>query len=108
MTASPVTGAGLGAGTAPGTARSRQVALVLLAVAQLMLILDVTVVNVALPGIGVALRLTRGELPWVMTAYTVCFGGLMLLGGRIADRYGARRVTLAGLVVFTAASLLSG
>jgi EmrB/QacA subfamily drug resistance transporter len=108
MTASPVTGAGLGAGTTPGTARSRQVALVLLAVAQLMLILDVTVVNVALPGIGVALRLTRGELPWVMTAYTVCFGGLMLLGGRIADRYGARRVTLAGLVVFTAASLLSG
>lgn len=108
MTASPVTGAGPGAGAAPAPSRSAQVALVLLAVAQLMLILDVTVVNVALPDIGVALRLTRGELPWVMTAYTICFGGLMLLGGRIADRYGARRITMAGLVVFTGASLLSG
>jgi EmrB/QacA subfamily drug resistance transporter len=106
MTASPVTSAGRGA--APAPARARQVALALLAVAQLMLILDVTVVNVALPDIGAALRLTRGELPWVMTAYTVCFGGLMLLGGRVADRYGARRITLAGLTVFTGASLLSG
>jgi EmrB/QacA subfamily drug resistance transporter len=86
----------------------RWTALALLAVAQLMLVLDVTVVNVALPDIGTSLRLTRTELPWVMTAYTVLFGGLMLLGGRIADRYGARRLTLAGLVVFTGASLLSG
>ena len=82
------------------------VALALLASAQLMLVLDVTVVNVALPDIGAALHLQRGELPWVMTIYTLFFGGLMLLGGRIADLYGARRLTLAGLALFTASSLL--
>jgi EmrB/QacA subfamily drug resistance transporter len=87
---------------------SRWVALALLASAQLMLVLDVTVVNVALPDIGVALHLQRGELPWVMTIYTVFFGGLMLLGGRIADLFGARRMTLAGLALFTASSLLCG
>ena len=87
---------------------SRWVALAVLACAQLMLVLDVTVVNVALPDIGVALHLQRGELPWVMTIYTVFFGGLMLLGGRIADLLGARRMTLAGLALFTAASLLCG
>src|SRR6266702_206806 len=87
---------------------SRWVALALLASAQLMLVLDVTVVNVALPDIGAALHLQRGELPWVMTIYTVFFGGLMLLGGRIADLLGARRMTLGGLALFTAASLLCG
>src|SRR6266567_2158986 len=87
---------------------SRWVALALLASAQLMLVLDVTVVNVALPDIGAALHLQRGELPWVMTIYTVFFGGLMLLGGRIADVFGARRLTLAGLALFTASSLLCG
>ena len=87
---------------------SRWAALALLASAQLMLVLDVTVVNVALPDIGVALHLQRGELPWVMTIYTVFFGGLMLLGGRIADLFGARRMTLGGLALFTGASLLCG
>jgi EmrB/QacA subfamily drug resistance transporter len=87
---------------------SRWLALALLASAQLMLVLDVTVVNVALPDIGAALHLQRGELPWVMTIYTVFFGGLMLLGGRIADLFGARRMTLVGLGLFTAASLLCG
>src|SRR6516162_536670 len=93
----------------PGMRRampSRWVALTLLASAQLMLVLDVTVVNVALPDIGAALHLDRGELPWVLTSYTLVFGGLMLLGGRIADLFGARRVTLAGLALFTASSLL--
>ena len=84
---------------------SRWVALAVLACAQLMLVLDVTVVNVALPDIGVALHLQRGELPWVMTIYTVCFGGLMLLGGRLADTFGRKRLFLAGLTVFTLASL---
>ena len=88
--------------------RSRWVVLALLASAQLMLVLDVTVVNVALPDIGVALHLDRSELPWVMTIYTVVFGGLMLLGGRIADLLGARRLTLGGLALFTASSLLCG
>jgi EmrB/QacA subfamily drug resistance transporter len=86
--------------------RSRWLALALLASAQLMLVLDVTVVNVALPDIGTALHLHHGELPWVLTAYTLVFGGLMLLGGRIADLFGARRLTLAGLALFTASSLL--
>src|SRR5882762_5857567 len=87
---------------------SRWVALALLACAQLMLVLDVTVVNVALPDIGAALHLHRSELPWVMTSYTLFFGGLMLLGGRIADLFGARRLTLIGLALFTASSLLCG
>jgi MFS family permease len=82
------------------------VALALLASAQLMLVLDITVVNVALPGIGAALHLNRSELPWVMTIYTMFFGGLMLLGGRVADLFGARRLTLTGLALFTASSLL--
>src|SRR5215469_2806216 len=82
------------------------VALALLASAQLMLVLDVTVVNVALPVIGPALHLQRSEVPWVMTIYTLFFGGFMLLGGRIADLFGARRATLAGLAMFSASSLL--
>lgn len=102
-----MTAAGPGIRRRPGRRsflRSRRVALALLAAAQLMLVLDVTVVNVALPDIGAALHLGRGELPWVMTVYTLVFGGLMLLGGRIADLFGARRVTLAGLALFTASS----
>ena len=106
MTSTPVTRAAREAARTPRP--GRWTALALLATAQLMLVLDVTVVNVALPDIGTSLRLTRTELPWVMTAYTVVFGGLMLLGGRIADRYGPRRLTLTGLAVFTGASLLTG
>ena len=86
----------------------RWVALALLCLCQLMLILDVTVVNVALPDIGADLNLHGATLPWVMTAYTLVFGGLMLLGGRLSDVFGARPVLLTGLTVFTAASLLSG
>jgi EmrB/QacA subfamily drug resistance transporter len=77
-------------------------------VAQFMLILDVTVVNVALPDIGADLHLHRATLTWVITAYTLAFGGLMLLGGRAADLFGARRTLLVGLAVFTAASLTAG
>ncbi|MFE2559643.1 MFS transporter [Streptomyces sp. NPDC059352] len=73
-----------------------------------MLILDVTVVNVALPALATDLDLGRTALTWVVTAYTLCFGGLMLLGGRLADALGARRVLLAGLALFTAASLACG
>src|SRR6201999_4022350 len=87
---------------------SRWLVLGLLAMAQLMLILDVTVVNVALPDIGRSLGLSEGVVPWVMTTYTLAFGGLMLLGGRIADQLGARRVMFTGLLVFTAASLVCG
>jgi len=86
----------------------RWLALAVLSLAQFMLILDVTVVNVALPDIGTDLGLGRAVLTWVVTAYTLAFGGLMLLGGRAADLFGARRVLLAGLALFTVASLVSG
>ncbi|MWA16248.1 MFS transporter [Streptomyces sp. BA2] len=86
----------------------RWIALALLCLAQFMLVLDVTVVNVALPDMAVDLRLGRETLTWVVTAYTLCFGGLMLLGGRLADTLGARRTLLAGLAVFTLASLATG
>ncbi|GAB2603696.1 MFS transporter [Kribbella endophytica] len=82
--------------------------LALLGVAQFMLILDVTVVAIALPHIGTDLGLARDTLTWVVSAYTLMFGGLMLLGGRAADLFGARRVVLTGLLVFTAASLVTG
>ncbi|MFI6935848.1 MFS transporter [Streptomyces sp. NPDC050287] len=86
----------------------RWAALALICVAQFMLILDVTVVNVALPDMAADLALDRATLTWAVTAYTLCFGGLMLLGGRLADALGARRTLLAGLAVFTAASLVTG
>ncbi|MEV4007594.1 MFS transporter [Actinomadura sp. NPDC049753] len=79
-----------------------------LGVAQLMLILDVTVVAIALPHMEADLDLSRQAVTWTVSAYTLAFGGLMLLGGRAADLFGARRVVLAGLLVFTAASLVTG
>ncbi|MFI7131038.1 MFS transporter [Nonomuraea sp. NPDC050153] len=82
--------------------------LALLCLAQFMLIVDITVVQVALPTIGADLALDRESLTWVVTTYTLCFGGLMVLGGRLADALGARRTLLAGLGLFTAASLLCG
>src|SRR6266568_304830 len=94
-------------GAPPANSR-RWLGLVLLCLAQLMLILDITVVNVALPDIGAGLQLARPTLTWVLTAYTIAFGGLMLFGGRLADLFGARRVLLTGLVIFTGASMASG
>ncbi|MEV4862505.1 MFS transporter [Streptomyces ossamyceticus] len=88
--------------------RRRWAALALICLAQFMLILDVTVVNVALPDMAADLALDRETLTWVVTAYTLCFGGLMLLGGRLADALGARRTLLAGLALFTTASLVTG
>jgi EmrB/QacA subfamily drug resistance transporter len=82
--------------------------LALLAVAQFMVILDITVVNVALPSIGAELGFAAGDLQWVVTAYVVLTGGLLLLGGRMADLLGRRPVFLGGLALFTAASLVSG
>jgi EmrB/QacA subfamily drug resistance transporter len=80
----------------------------LLGVAQLMLILDVTVVAVALPSISADLGLGRQSLTWVVSGYTLAFGGLLLLGGRAADLFGARRLVLVGLGLFVGASLLAG
>jgi EmrB/QacA subfamily drug resistance transporter len=80
----------------------------LLGVAQLMLILDVTVVAVALPNISADLGLGRQSLTWVVSGYTLAFGGLLLLGGRAADLFGARRLVVVGLALFAGASLLAG
>lgn len=93
---------------APGRTTSPGLVLALFAIAQLMLVLDVTVVNVALPDIGTDLGLAQGTVPWVMTTYTLFFGGLMLSGGRIADQLGPRRMALIGLLAFVASSALCG
>src|SRR5215207_920528 len=83
-------------------------ALAVLSVAQLMLILDLTVVNVALPDLGAELDLSRSAFTWAVSVYGLVFGGLMLLGGRLADVVGARAMMLTGVVIFTLASLASG
>jgi EmrB/QacA subfamily drug resistance transporter len=82
--------------------------LALLAVAQFMLILDVTVVAIALPSLAADLGQDRSALTWVVSAYTLMFGGMLLLGGRSADLFGSRIVVLTGLALFTCASLVSG
>jgi EmrB/QacA subfamily drug resistance transporter len=80
----------------------------LLGVAQLMLILDVTVVALALPSMTIDLGLGRDTVTWVVSGYTLTFGGLLLLGGRAADLFGARRLVLTGLLLFATASLVAG
>ena len=99
MTASP-----------PSAARDRErwLALVVLCVGMLMIILDTTIVNVALPSIQDDLGFAHSSLAWVVNAYLIAFGGLLLLAGRLGDLVGRRRMFLAGLTVFTAASLLCG
>ena len=86
----------------------RWAALAVLAVAQFMVVLDASIVNVALPSIQSALGFSEGGLQWVVNAYTLMFGGFLLLGGRAADLFGRRRVFMIGLIVFSAASLAGG
>ena len=88
--------------------RRRWMALVVVCLAQLMIVLDSTIVNVALPAIQHDLGFTQGDLTWVVNAFLVTFGSLLLLAGRLGDLLGRKRVFLAGVVVFTAASLLCG
>jgi EmrB/QacA subfamily drug resistance transporter len=85
-----------------------RVAISVISVGQLMFILDTTIVNVALPHIQSALHFSGNGLEWMVSAYSLCYGGLLLLGGRAGDILGRRRVFLAGAIVFTAASLLAG
>ncbi|MFF3500100.1 MFS transporter [Streptomyces sp. NPDC003247] len=87
---------------------NKGLALAAIAVAQLMVVLDVSIVNVALPSIQSALDFSATDLEWVVNAYALAFGGLLLLGGRIADLYGQRRTFLVGVGVLTVASLLGG
>jgi EmrB/QacA subfamily drug resistance transporter len=86
----------------------RGIALALVLGAQLMIILDMTVVNIALPSIASGLYFSEASLSWVLNAYTLTFGGLLLLGGRAGDILGRRRVFIAGIALFTAASLAGG
>jgi len=90
------------------TRRSKTLALVLLASAQFIVVLDASIVNVALPSIGRDLSFVQGDLSWVVNAYTLTFGGFLLLGGRLADLLGRRRVFIAGAVLFALASLAGG
>ncbi len=90
------------------TSRRKWLALGLLCVVQFMVVLDVAIVNVALPSIQADLGFSQGDLQWVISAYALVFGGFLLLGGRAADIVGRRRLFLVGVVVFTAASLLAG
>ena len=89
------------------SARHKWWALALLSVVQFMLVLDIAIVNVALPSIQVDLGFSQENLQWVISAYALVFGGFLLLGGRAADLLGRRRMFIAGLVVFTSASLLA-
>src|SRR3979411_2945353 len=88
--------------------RSRWLALYVLCVGMLMIVLDVTIVNVALPSIQEDLRFSTSSLAWVVNAYLIAFGGLLLLAGRLGDLIGRRRIFLAGIALFTSASLLCG
>src|SRR3989440_7242681 len=101
--------------TASATARNTNpmprnlgLALAVIATAQLMVILDATIVNIALPSMQRALHFTPTGLEWVINAYTLVFGGFLLLGGRAGDLLGRRRMFVAGLLVFTTASLVGG
>src|SRR3954462_7143966 len=88
--------------------RSRWSALALIVTAQFMVILDVAIVNVALPSIKTDLGFSQTSLQWVVSAYAIFFGGMLLLGGRLADLFGRRRLFIAGLILFAASSLLCG
>ena len=92
----------------PTPERRRWLSLGVVCLAQLMIVLDTTIVNVALPSIQRDLHFTQGNLTWVVNAFLVTFGSLLLLAGRLGDLFGRKRVFLAGLTVFTAASLLCG
>src|SRR3954464_5527702 len=88
--------------------RAKTLALALLAATQFVVVLDASIVNVALPSIGRDLDFSQDNLAWVVNAYTLVFGGFLLLGGRLADLLGRRRVFIAGLILFSLASLAGG
>src|SRR5690242_20822183 len=88
--------------------RRRWWVLAVIVAAQFMVVLDVAIVNVALPSIKTDLHFTQESLQWVITAYAILFGGVLLLGGRLADLLGRRRLFVAGLLLFTVSSLLNG
>ena len=90
------------------TPRAKNLALLLLAMVQFVIVIDASIVNVALPSIGAALHFSRTNLSWVVNAYTLTFGGFLLLGGRLSDLLGRRRMFMLGLVLFSVASFAGG
>src|SRR5436190_7848990 len=90
------------------SSRKRWLALIVLCLGDLMIVLDTTIVNVALPSIREDLAFTETNLVWVVNAYMLTYGGFLLLGGRLGDLYGQRRLFLAGIVLFTLASMVCG
>jgi EmrB/QacA subfamily drug resistance transporter len=94
--------------SAPDRHDNRWLVLAIVCLGQLMVILDATIVNVALPAIQLDLHLSAEGLQWIVNGYTLAFGGFLLLGGRLGDIYGQKVIFIAGVVVFTAASLLNG
>jgi hypothetical protein len=90
------------------TPRARNLALALLAMTQFVVVIDASIVNVALPSIGTALHFSQADLSWVVNSYTLTFGGFLLLGGRLADYLGRRRVFMIGMALFALASLAGG
>jgi EmrB/QacA subfamily drug resistance transporter len=88
--------------------RARNLALALLAMTQFVVVIDASIVNVALPSIGSALDFSQNDLSWVVNSYTLTFGGFLLLGGRLADYLGRRRVLMIGMALFALASLAGG
>ena len=103
MTTATSSGAATGSGQ-----RHLGWALVLISVAQLMVVLDATIANIALPFIKTDLDISQANLSWIVTGYSLAFGGLLLLGGRLGDLYGRRRMLIVGVSVFAVASLLGG
>src|SRR5215468_2504705 len=89
------------------SSRARWTALVVVCFAQFMVVLDATIVNVALPSIQTDLNLSTEQLQWIVNSYTLLFGGFLLLGGRAADLLGRRTLFLAGLALFSGASLVN-
>jgi EmrB/QacA subfamily drug resistance transporter len=90
------------------TPRAKNLALALLAMTQFVVVIDASIVNVALPSIGSHLHFARADLSWVVNAYTLTFGGFLLLGGRLADLLGRRRMFMLGLILFSVASFAGG
>src|SRR5512133_3556944 len=88
--------------------RTRWLALIVLCLGDLMIVLDTTIVNVALPSIRADMGFTQTSLAWVVNAYMLTFGGFLLLGGRLGDLFGARRLFLIGITIFTIASVVCG
>src|SRR5690242_18671172 len=94
--------------TAHANGRRKWLALAVIVAAQFMVVLDIAIVNVALPSIKTNLHFSQDDLQWVISAYAIMFGGALLLGGRLADIFGRRRLLMLGLALFSVSSLLCG